>query len=55
MRARGLDIRETAQAAHVSKSTVAAFVYDKRKPNLTEKTIRGLCAAVGIRPRDWFE
>ena len=55
MRENGLTIRETAQAAHVSESTVAAFVYDKRRPNLTEKTIRGLCAAVGIRPQDWFE
>lgn len=55
MRERGLDIRETAQAAHVSKSTVKAFINNTRKPNLTEKTIRGLCAAVGIRPRDWFE
>lgn len=55
MRERGLTIRETAQAAHVSESTVTAFIYNKRKPNLTEKTIRGLCAVVGIRPRDWFD
>nr|DAF04131.1 MAG TPA: LAMBDA REPRESSOR (TRIPLE MUTANT)/DNA COMPLEX-DNA COMPLEX, DOUBLE HELIX, TRANSCRIPTION-DNA.1A [Caudoviricetes sp.] len=55
MRERGLTIRETAQAAHVSESTVTAFIYNKRKPNLTEKAIRGLCSAVGMRPRDWFE
>lgn len=55
MRVRGLTIRETAQAAHVSESTVTGFIYNKRKPNLTEKNIRGLCSAVGISPRDWFE
>ena len=55
MRERGLTIRETAQAAHVSKSTVTDFIYNKRKPNLTEKNIRGLCSAVGSSPRDWFD
>ena len=55
MRERGLTIRETAQAAHVSESTVTGFIYNKRKPNLTEKKIRGLCSAVGISPSDWFE
>ena len=55
MRERGLSIRETAQAARVSESTVTAFIYNKREPNLTERAIRGLCSAVGIRPRDWFE
>ena len=55
MMERGLTIRETAKAAHVSESTVKAFIYDTRTPNLTEKAIRGLSAAVGIRPGDWFE
>lgn len=55
MREHGLTIRETAQAAHVSKSTVTAFIYEKRKPNLTEKTIRGLCSVVGLRPQQWFD
>lgn len=55
MREHGLTIRETAQAAHVSESTVTAFIYEKRKPNLTEKTIRGLCSVVGLRPQQWFD
>lgn len=55
MRERGLTIRETAQAARVSESTVKALIYGTRTPNLTEKAIRGLSAAVGIRTREWFE
>ena len=55
MRERGLTIRETAQAARVDPSTVKTFIYGSRVPNLTEKTIRGLCDAVGINPREWFD